>query len=133
MKKAVLTSLVVLLFSCNSNSKYSTMVESTYNLNRMAASLILKSDTTRSAYSAVEKKASTFIYDNKSDFIFKVSDDPSKIEIIDSSGNLIKWSEERGYKITIRNSGDTLVVRFFPTANTPKFIYKFGMEYKFYK
>lgn len=132
MKKAVLTSFVALLISCNSNSKYNIMVESNYNLNRMAASLILKSDTTRSAYNAVEKKASTFIYDNKSDFIFKVSNDPRKIEIIDSSGKVIKWSEGRGYKITTSKSGDTLVVRFFPTSSTPETIYKFGMEYKFY-
>lgn len=132
MKKAVLISLVALLISCHSNSKYNIMVENNYNLNKMAASLIFQSDTTYSGYNVVEKKASTFIYDDKSDFIFKVSNNPSKIEIIDSRGEVIKWSEDRGYKITTSKSGDTLFVRYFPTPNTPKNIYKFGMEYKFY-
>ena len=108
------------------------MVETTYNLNKSAVKLIVRSDTIKADYIEITKKESTFIFENKNDFIFKISKNPSQIEIMDSNGENSKWTEDRGYKIKSKKNGDTLTVYFFPGQSTPETIYKFGIEYKFY-
>lgn len=120
-----------MLFSCKKNT-YSSMVETTYNLNKSAVKLVVSSDTIKADFIEVTKKESTFIFENKNNFIFKVSKNPIQIEIVDSNGEISKWTEARGYKIETKKNGDTLIVHFFPSQSTPETIYKFGIEYKFY-
>ncbi len=132
MKKTAALALATLLLSCTSKPTYKKMVETTYNFNSSAVNFIMNSDTLKANFIEVEKKGSTFIFDNKSDFIFKVSKAPNQIEIVESNGEGIKWVEDRGFKITHKKVGDTLIVHFFPTKNTPASIVKFGTEYKFF-
>ncbi|WP_123875689.1 hypothetical protein [Flavobacterium johnsoniae] len=109
------------------------MVETTYNLNSGAAKRIMSSDTASADYIEVEKQGNIFIFENTHNSIFKVSKNPSKIEIIDAQDKTSTYMEERGYKITAKKNRDTLIIRFFPTRSTPASVFKFGIEYKFYK
>jgi len=132
MKITAVIAILALLLSCTPKPAYNKMVETTYNFNKSAVSLIISSDTSKAHYIEVEKKSSIFIFEKNSDFIFKVSKNPSQIEIVDHKGNGSKWIEERGFKITSRKEGDTLIVEYFPTQSTAASILKFGTEYKFF-
>lgn len=132
MKITATLPLLGLLLSCTSKPAYNKMVETTYNFNKSAASLIISSDTTKGYYIEIKKEGSIFIFENNSDFIFKVSKKNSQIEIVESEGQGSKWIEDRGFKITSKKAGDTLIVHYFPTESTPASILKFGTEYKFF-
>lgn len=132
MKKTLILPIVAFFLSCNSKPTYTKMVETTYNFNKMAGNAILKTDTIKSDFIEADKNGSTFIYDDNGDYIINVSANPNKIEIVESETKGSKWLEERGFKITNEKIGDTLVIRYFPTKNTPSNILKFGTEYKFY-
>jgi len=132
VKKQAAAPLLMLLLCCTPKPHYHAFVETAYNLNPSAVRLIMDSDTLKADFTAVEKKESTFIYERKSDFIFKVSKNPNQIEMIDSKGDSSKWTEERGYRITSKKNGDTLIIRFFSTRDTPGSEFKFGTEYKFF-
>ena len=132
-KKLPALLLLSLLISCTSKYKYHKMVQTDYNLNSFRASEIIRSDTTAGNYIETEKKESLFIFEDNSDFIFKVSKNPPQIDIVDREGNNSSFVEERGFEITSKKAGDTLIVRYFPTKSTPENILKFGAEYKFFK
>lgn len=132
MKKTLALPLAALLLSCTSKPSYKKMVETTYNFNKLAVNFVMSSDTVKTDYIEIEKQGKIFIFDNKSDFIFKVSKNPNQIEIVKSNGEGFKWIEERGFKITHKKARDTLIVHFFPSDSTPASIVKFGTEYKFF-
>lgn len=132
MKKKHLLPIMGLIVSCSSKPNYTKMVETTYNFNSSAVNLIIESDTTAGDFIEVDKDGSIFVFENNSDFILKASKNPNQLEIVESKGNGSKWVEERGFEITSKKSGDTLIVHFFPTENTPAGIIKFGTEYKFF-
>lgn len=132
MKNTAVLPLLALALSCAPKPDYETMVETSYNFNRAAVKPITSSDTTRAGYLVVEKNESTFIFINKSDFILKYSKNPNQIDMISAKGESFKWTEQRGYKISCKKIGDTLLVRFFPSKATPDSVFKFGLEYKFF-
>lgn len=133
MKKEALLPILAVLLSCSSKPGYGKMVETTYNLNAGAVNRIMSSDTASADYITVEKQGNIFIFENTHNSIFKVSKNPAKIEIIDAQDKTSTYMEERGYKITAKKNSDTLIIRFFPTGSTPASVFKFGIEYKFYK
>ena len=133
MKKETLLPILAVIMSCSSKPGYGKMVETTYNLNAGAVNRIMSSDTASADYITVEKQGNIFIFENTHNSIFKVSKNPAKIEIIDAQDKTSTYMEERGYKITAKKNRDTLIIRFFPTRSTPASVFKFGIEYKFYK
>lgn len=130
MKKVLALPLMALLLSCSSKPNYTKMVETTYNFNNMAASLIMESDTIVGSYIEADKDGATFIYENNSDFILKAS--TNSIEIMESKEKGNKLIEDRGFEITNKKVGDTLIIQYFPTESTPASVLKFGTEYKFF-
>lgn len=133
MKKILTLSLTTLLLSCSSNTDYTKMVELTYNFNNKAANLIMESDTLKGDFTQVKDSEKLSIIDSNGEFFLKLSDNPNSIEMIDKEGEGRKWEENRGFKITNKMVGDTLIIQYFPTESTPSSILKFGTEYKFYK
>jgi hypothetical protein len=132
MKKILGLSITALLLSCSSSPTYTKMVELSYNFNRNAANLIMESDTLKGDFTQVRDGKKLFVNDSNGQFFLKLSNNPNSIELIDNEGKGSKLEENRGFKITNKMVGDTLVIQYFPTESTPSSILKFGTEYKIY-
>ncbi len=104
---------MALFLSCsNSEPTYTNCIQSTFNFNNEAANRLLESD----------KKEGRFTIELSSNLV----------KITDEKGNIKVLNTDKGYTVTNKKSGDTLVVEHLPTENTPSEILKFGSEYKFY-
>lgn len=132
MKKILALSITALLSSCSSNPDYTKMVELTYNFNNKAANLIMESDTLKDDFTQVKDGDKLYVDASNGQFFLKLSNNPNTIEMLDNEGSGSKLEENRGFKITNKMVGDTLVIQYFPTESTPSSILKFGTEYKFY-
>ncbi|WP_452219938.1 hypothetical protein [Lacinutrix salivirga] len=136
MKKQLFPLLILslILFSCgNSTEKcqYTKMMTVSYNFNKEASSKIIGVDTTSGCYSITKENNTADLKDSKNKFRILIKSNPNVFEITDGEKNRI-WNEENGYKLGNAMSGDTLILRYVPTKNTPENILKFGTEYKFY-
>lgn len=131
MKKTLALPILALLASCTTQPNYTKMVVKSYNFNKYAANLVMSSDTTSGSYIEADKDGTVFVYDDNTDFILNASD--TTIEIAESKTKGNKWVEERGFEVTHKKKGDTLIIQYFPTDKTPDNVLKFGSEYKFYK
>lgn len=110
MKKILILPIVAFFLSCNSEPKYANCIETTFNLNKEAANKVVGIETTKGNYT------------------IEIANE-IKINGFDEETIL---KEENGYSVTNEMSGDTLIIRYLPTENTPSDVLKFGSEYKFY-
>jgi len=134
MKKLLVLPTLALIVSCSSKPSYTKMVETTYNFNSSAVNLILESDSITSDFVEIVKGDTTFVMDLDGKFIMKLLKNsvPNTIEMINTQGVGSKIVEERGFKISNKKVGDTLIIQYFPSKETPLNVLKFGTEYKFY-
>lgn len=113
MKKIALFSILALILSCNNNkTTYKNCSETTYNLNKEASSTIVGTDN---------KKG-----------VFIVFTAGNTVKITDNLGKETVLTNNNGYSLKNEKSGDTLIIKNFPTDATPDNVLKFGTEYKFY-
>lgn len=110
MKKLLILPLMAFFLSCNSESKYTNCIETTFNLNKEAINKVVEIDTTKGNYT------------------IEITNE-IKINGFDKETIL---KEENGYSVTNKISGDTLTIQHLPTENTPSNVLKYGSEYKFY-
>jgi hypothetical protein len=114
MKKILFIAASALFLSCNDSKPiYTKCIETTYNLNKEAINKIIE----------VNKKEGHFTVEVNADLI-KITDDTGKETVLNN---------DKGYSLTSKKIGDTLVVENLPTETTPSEVLKYGSQYKFYK
>lgn len=133
MKKILILPMMAFFLSCNNTKPtYTRMIETSYNFNESAANLIMETDTFSGEYSEIKKDGNTFIYENNTDFMINVSQDNTLLEVVESTTKGNKFLLQNGFEITNKKAGDTLIIQYFPTENTPSSVLKFGIEFKLY-
>lgn len=134
MKKILFTTLSSALFLSCTNSKptYTKMIETSYNFNQNASNPIMSSDTLKGEYSEVNKEGNIFIFENNSDFMINVSEGNTLLEVVESKTKGSKFIIQNGFEITNKKAGDTLIIQYLPTKDTPASVLKFGIEFKLY-
>lgn len=133
MKKLLLP-LSILFLACGSDAEkcqYSNMVTTSYNLNKGVTKLISSQDTLKGCFSITKSDKQAELKDSKSNFSIQISTAPNQL-IINEGGSQRTWTETRGFKISNEMKGDTLILRYMPTNDTPDVVLKFGTEYKLY-
>lgn len=135
MKKLFISIFAILILSACGGStekcQYTKMTLITYNLNKEAASLITGDDTTEGCYSVTKHDGAADLKDSKSDFRILMKMNPNTFEVT-KAGKKNIWKQENGYRLGNTMSGDTLILRYVPSKETPDHILKVGVEYKFY-
>lgn len=135
MKKVFLTLVpTLMLVACTTQAPeaYNTMEYTSYNLNPEAKDLILQNEVTDASIRLIELSNSYVVKDSNSDFRIELDNNGQTGRITMDDGEKREWNGDKGYKIYRKNVGDTLVVSYLPTDETPMNILKFGGEYKFY-
>jgi PDZ domain-containing secreted protein len=113
MRKTIILAAVIMFISCNNSANtYTKCIETSYNLNK----------------ETIDKVISI----NKTDGGFTVEILNNTIKIVDKNGKETLLNDDNGYSVTNKMIGDTLVIGYLPTENTPSNVLKYGSEYKFY-
>jgi hypothetical protein len=113
MKKLLFIAASALFSSCkHSKHTYTKCIETTYNYNKEAVNKVVGNDI------------------KEGEFTIEIN--AKSIRITDNTGKETVLNSDKGYLLTSKKSGDTLVVENLPTEKTPSDVLKFGTTYRFY-
>jgi len=129
--KRLLLLIAGLFASCGKSDdkcQFSKLTKVTYSV---ITSKVMYTDNADGCYTVTKTATTAAIKDSKKAFSIDIKTSPNELTINDD-GSTHVYTEADGFKIGNTMNGDTLVLRYFPSKNTPSAILPFGIEYKFH-
>lgn len=133
MKKLfILACVLMLLQSCGKteNCQFTKLTKTSYILVDSSYK-VMNSDIVEGCYSITKTFNDSTLNDKRHDFSIYIKTLPHEFHITDDGSKHI-YTKADGFKLGNAMSGDTLILKYFPTDNTPSQTLPYGLEYKFY-